>query len=721
MPTTMISAGMCSSRGVLVLLVALLLSSSLPGTVVSAAEWNFEISRRVNGKVAQFMKDPISIARIISEFRANHGFPHDMTAPDRNAYMRLNDALLSQYPHFESIYYGLEDGVFVGHGFASRIANYREPGESGYAIDDESGQPTDTEMVKHFQSCVDDEGNQEDCVMSPGGPYIECINGCSLARCPDGASQRDCIGETSTDAERAECEANIKWCRQYVRKAAPEASPPTVTLGYVPRSTYCIDETGVASQVPGEIAKKDTDVLGSCYYKDATTLVNRSLSGDYAMCGGDGAVCADVFKGAYQDRDYDPRFRGWHESTRAMQKSNWSPPYPFFTTLAMGITFSQPIYSLDDEGRNVFEGVVAVDYTFDNITEFLVDNYRDSTVEVAIFEAEAPHYLIASSTGSNGASKVRASDPQQPCPEQESADCKAVRVSIEDMAETDMDAVLWKAFLRQREEGFPETNLVSVKADDSSDAKAYASQTEIFNVPDAGLKWRIMILSPAQLSSEDTILPGDTLFGLLIAVAVIGVVVCLVLLFEFFQHRMEKTVIASDWRFTGGFILGCALLNTASLSFLGPNTNSLCMLRMWMFHLFFVVSLTPLLVKTYRMMKLVGGNSLQRVKISHRKAFLMTLPLVFAQVIILLIFSFVDPSKSHEEISMTGGNVQQRVTCSHDTNALFIVQMFFEGGMVVAGCVLAFKTRNLQGDFGESRQLILAMYNIAVVASLQMS
>ena len=715
MPT---STRMCSSRRILMLLVALLLSPSLPGTVVSAAEWNFEISRRVNEKVAQFMKDPISIVRIISEFRANHGFPHDMAAPDRNAYMRLNDALLSQYPHFESIYYGLEDGVFVGHGFASRIANYREPGESGYLIDEESGEPIDPDMVKHFQSCVDDAGNQEDCVMSPGGPYIECINDCSLARCPDSASQRDCIGETSTDAEREECEANIKWCRQYVRKEAPEASPPTGTLGYVPRSTYCIDETGVASQMPGEIAKKDTDVLGSCYYRDGTTLVNRSLSGNYAMCGGDGAVCADVFEGAYQDRDYDPRWRGWMEATRAIQKSNWSPPYPFFTTLAMGITFSEPIYSVDDEGRNVFEGVVAIDYTFDNVTEFLVDNYRDSKVEVAIFEAEAPHYLIASSTGSKGASKVRASDPQQPCPEQESADCKAVRVSIEDMAATDMDVVLAKAFLRQQEEGFPETNLVSVKADDSSDAKAYASQTEIFNVPDAGLAWRIMILSPAQLSSEDTILPGDTIFGLLIAIAVIGVVVCLVLLFEFFQHRTEKTIIASDWRFTGGFILGCALLNTASLSFLGPNTDSLCLLRMWMFHLFFVVALSPLLVKTYRMMKLVGGNSLRRVKISHRKAFLMTLPIFFAQVIILLIFSFADPSKQHDSMSMAGGNVDRRITCRHDTNAFMIVEMLFEGGLVLAGCILAFKTRSLQGDFGEARQLILAMYNIAVVASI---
>ena len=282
-----------------------------------------------------------------------------------------------------------------------------------------------------------------------------------------------------------------------------------------------------------------------------------------------------------------------------------------------------------------------------------------------------------------------------------------------------MDLVLARTFKRQKEEGFPDTELVSVKRSDATDSIAYASQTQLFDVPDAGLAWRIVILSPAELSGEDTILPGDVLFPLLIVVALLGFLVCLVLLFRFFKHRTERTVIAADWRFTGAFITGCALLNTASLSFLGPNTDALCLLRMWMFHLFFAATLSPLLIKTYRMTKLVGGsNSLQRIKISHTKAFVMTLPIFFVQVVILLIFTFVDPSKQHEEIEMSGGNVQQRITCAHNTHALFIVELLFEGGLVVAGCILAFKSRHLKGDFGEAKQLIIAMYNIAVVGSV---
>ena len=67
---------------------------------------------------------------------------------------------------------------------------------------------------------------------------------------------------------------------------------------------------------------------------------------------------------------------------------------------------------------------------------------------------------------------------------------------------------------------------------------------------------------------------------------------------------------------------------------------------------------------------------------------------------------------------MSGGNVQQRITCAHNTHALFIVELLFEGGLCLAGCILAFKSRHLEGDFGEAKQLIIAMYNLAVVGSV---
>merc|ERR1712087_634676 len=52
------------------------------------------------------------------------------------------------------------------------------------------------------------------------------------------------------------------------------------------------------------------------------------------------------------------------------------------------------------------------------------------------------------------------------------------------------------------------------------------------------------------------------------------------------------------------------------------------------------------------------------------------------------------------------------------TPAFFIAMLIYEGGLVLVGCVLAFKTRNLHDNFNESKQILLAMYDTAVIGSV---
>ena len=177
---------------------------------------------------------------------------------------------------------------------------------------------------------------------------------------------------------------------------------------------------------------------------------------------------------------------------------------------------------------------------------------------------------------------------------------------------------------------------------------------------------------------------------------------------------MKVEVAVGDWRFTGAFISACVLLNLACLSFLGENTDELCLLRMWLLHFCFVQALAPLIVKTYRMYLLVG-TGMRRRSISHTKTAMVVLLLVVIEMIILLIFTFVDPSKGTSIIVQDSYDVIYRHVCAHETRAFFVVQLIYEGGLVLIGCYLAYKTRNLKEEFGESRQLILSMYNIALV------
>jgi hypothetical protein len=95
-----------------------------------------------------------------------------------------------------------------------------------------------------------------------------------------------------------------------------------------------------------------------------------------------------------------------------------------------------------------------------------------------------------------------------------------------------------------------------------------------------------------------------------------------------------------------------------------------------------------------------------------------TLPVIMAQAAILLTFTIVDPPKRTEVIENNNGMVVQRAVCEHETHAFLITVLIFEAGFVLAGCYLAYKTRNLDEDFGEAKQLMFAMYNIAFVGGI---
>lgn len=292
------------------------------------------------------------------------------------------------------------------------------------------------------------------------------------------------------------------------------------------------------------------------------------------------------------------------------------------------------------------------------------------------------------------------------------APCKPVRVRAADYSENDISF----AFSTMKKEGFPETRLVASRT--SHDANILlATQAKSYSIDDAMLDWTIMIMTPVETVGGDTLVRGDALFGALVAIASLGFVLCAGLVFLLVKHRTEREVVVSDWRFMSLFVGGCALLNASCLSFLGENTDALCLSRMWLIHFFAVFTLSFLFVKTYRMYKLVGAG-MRRTTISHAQTAKTALPFIGLQTLLLLIFTFVDPLKREEIITTEGSDITHRVVCAHDTNAFFFTMLLYEGGMIIVGCVLAFKTRNLRDEFNESKQIILAMYDTAVIGSV---
>jgi hypothetical protein len=227
-------------------------------------------------------------------------------------------------------------------------------------------------MEKHLKSCLDREtGAPKDCLLASGAEYISCQDGLGdvtgvcerMELCPN---QPSC--NTLTAATKQETCQALKWCRQYTIKKAP-INVETTGMGMIPETKFCYDNQGRFSQEPGKVidpfgserVKVSEEGLVSCTYGDGT-LVQRNLTGAYAACGGSGKVCSTVFKGGFETSEFDPRRRPWYIQTKELQREHWTAPYTFFPS-GIGLTFAQPIYTQDEEtGRQVFAGVVAVDY-----------------------------------------------------------------------------------------------------------------------------------------------------------------------------------------------------------------------------------------------------------------------------------------------------------------------------------------------------------------------
>jgi hypothetical protein len=727
---------------VLLVVVVMAMTMLLHGAHgASSEESDGQILKRVKDHLDSFMDAPVQAIHRAQRFLLVGGFP-SLEAADRDFVSKWMWMELFLY-----VYYGLEDGSFLIYNDprTTKLAQtgllLREPGFSGYSTD-----PVPDESIKHWTSCVDNMGNPRNCTLPEGSLYVKCIDDCNLTKCD--IPQEHCQRLSVASEERTACEESIQWCPQYVIETVQAGE----NLGTVPAFNTCVNQYGAPDQTPGNVVISSFEgspfqeqQLGNCYFRDNVTLVNSTLEGEYAYCGE--GEC-NPYIGGYESVEYDPRYRPWYMASKDLQQPLWSDPYVFFDQASVGITYTEPIYAVEGQ-RKVFKGVFAVDYTFETIQEFL-EQFKGSGFMVAVVEAAEPNNIIATSTGSLPVELVS-------CPDVNTLmGCTVARKTINDMDGNPEDRVLQRAFEAQAGSDFPVSDLIPFKRTDALRDEAFFSQGGIFEQPNTNLMWRIVVATPMEQSSTDAAYVGTAPFYIILTVALVGFIFCISLFYTFFSLRRHRAIQNADWRFTCAFIFGCSMLNLSSLSLLGGNRNELCMLRMWLYNLLFAsgkfssrcaarsdichvrigwyfhvrvsytipsllprmkwTALSPLFVKVWRMYKLLHASSqFRRVSVTNVKAMLYTLPIIVAELVILSVFSVVDPSRAIEDLGETHvefGQIQS-VTCQHDTKAFLLTQTIFDAFLILIGCYLAFATRNLDARFGEAKQLGFAMYNTA--------
>jgi hypothetical protein len=679
------------------------------------------VLKRVTERLDTVMNAPLQAVRVLQTFNDNQGFrPSGLHAAGRDQITTFLFSLIQSFNGLK-LYFGTELGEYFA--MFQTEAVYREPGNSGYAIDD-------VNMSKYFSVCVNGtDGSKQNCSMAVNDSFIQCVDNCQLVPC--------LINGTNTSTTTDHCPLNPNqnctdtiWCSDYTVGVVHANQ----TLGFVPAGYQCINQYGMISQEPGKVisfyadsTNFQNDLVGS-YYPNGTCAhydqspVSDVVQGNFAYC--NGKVCNDTYIGCMRTVNYDPRLRPWYMDTKQLQREAWSQPYPFAThSNIFGITYAEPFYLTQDNGKKVFAGVFACDYTLKDISTFLYDNYgfAQDTV-VTVLELAEPYYLIGSSAGVSPYNDMMASNESIPCKNGDS--CITVRVKATDMKpsgdvglnSTSLSPTKHfanRAVQAQVAAGFPKDVSVVVKAVEDESSFLFTSQSLLYTQPGTDLNWVVIVSSPLVEANTDSLQPGNALFSFFILVAVVGTLGCTIMFAFWYKNRNEVAVMYGDFVFTSTFIVGCILLNLSSFTSLGENNNTMCMIRFWAFNMTFCLAIAPLLVKVYRVYKLVGGG-LRRQELTLKQAALRTLPILTVEFIILLVFSFVDPPHTMEVYDLYTAIPVQHVKCGFSTRAVFFTEILYKSFLILIGCVLSFLGRNLDKRFGESKQLLFGMYNIAV-------
>lgn len=683
------------------------------------AEAQNQVQLRVEEKIDTFMQAPVQTLKLFHDFFDLDGFRNNLTPADRKeAQIYLYSLVKALSDVGLKPFYGLEDGTMLAywHSTLNLVPelNYREPGNSGYA-------PIDANLGKYLNVCMDKtNGTAVECAMSDVHPlYISCIGGDGGANCPLIECPRS-EPETKSGIRGNSSDSEVKMCPNYEILNYTEKNPGQ-RLGFVPTTTSCINADGDFSQTVGEVlieSDRDGGVVlnGACTFPDGT-IVDRVLSGNFENCVN--GPCNTTFNGGYQYRNYDARWRSWYIDCKAAQRPQFSDPYVFFSFGTVGITYTHPIYTKDDQNGSVFYGVLAVDMELGDISKFLVSTFNGTIFTAAVYEDAEPHKMIALSTGTDILAWYLISDPTKECPADKignAAVCQTRQETISTFAKTEADQILFKAHQKYFQGNSPLTSrqVVEVLADENDvTSQSYIATAVLYGISDANLRWRIVVTTPVEDDPFSSIEAGDLSFILIFVLGGLGCALCLLLFLAFYRRRNERVVQFADFKFTSAFILGCALLNLTTLTLVGEATDESCMLRMWTFYMATSLCLSPLFVKAYRTYALLGSSVQSAMGQVHKSYLVRSLIIPFVQAVILAVATFFDPPLATYQLDVLSLVPLKEIECKHELSLFEYLQGVFTFVLLVMGCSLAYVTRNIDPRFGDAKALLFAMYNIA--------
>ena len=154
-----------------------------------------------------------------------------------------------------------------------------------------------------------------------------------------------------------------------------------------------------------------------------------------------------------------------------------------------------------------------------------------------------------------------------------------------------------------------------------------------------------------------------------------------------------------------GALIACVRVYVATLDI----TNTTCIAGKWLGHLSFVLVFTAMILKTWRVGKVVNSK-MKRIKISNRRLQLQLFA-IFLLFCIYLLFTtvFGSPHKSYEE-SFDGHFTIRLIKCEDRIPELTYVLFAFELAVVLAGAKVCWETKDAPDAVNDAKYIAMCKF-----------
>lgn len=244
---------------------------------------------------------------------------------------------------------------------------------------------------------------------------------------------------------------------------------------------------------------------------------------------------------------------------------------------------------------------------------------------------------------------------------------------------------------------------------------------------------------PLDISVRETVLQTipTVLYTIVCIVAGMGILLAIIFLVFNIYNRDKRYIRKSAPTFNNIIVFGIMLCLSTVFFFglpvkLGETEKVVisCKLCSWVLCLGFSLSYGSMFVKTWRVYKIFTNRKLKfsLERLSNKSLFIMIISIVVADLIILLLWEYLDPmevkinsfaKETHPENSNTV-LVPILYTCHSRHQNKWVTAIYsVKGILLLYGLFLAYETRNVQFEhLNDSRMIGVSVYNVAVMSVL---